>query len=123
MTDQTTLTDPAERGRTVIGDAVLEHIAVHAAGEISGVVKTGSALDKVIGRRYPKADAQVAGTRARVHVEIAVLWPCPLAEVTARVRDTVATRLTELTGLTIDAVDVTAATVIHEQPPTTRRVQ
>ena len=78
MTDRATLAEPAERGRTIISDAAVEHIAVHAAGEVMGVVQTGSALDQVIGRRYPKADAQVAGTRARVHIEIAVgptRWP------------------------------------------------
>ena len=42
---------------------------------------------------------------------------------TARVWDTVSARLTDLTGMSIDAVDVTAATVVHENAPTTRRLQ
>ena len=123
MTDQPTLAEPAERGRTVIGDAVVERIAVHAAGGVPGVVEVGSGLDKVVGRHYPKASADVAGGRVRLHLEVAVAWPSPLADVCADVRDTVTDRVTELTGLSVDTVDVTAAKVIHASPPPTRRVQ
>ncbi|MEO7060747.1 MAG: Asp23/Gls24 family envelope stress response protein [Lapillicoccus sp.] len=124
MTDAATLAAPGERGRTVIEEAVLESIAVRASGEVPGVVvQAGSGLAKVIGHQYPKADADVAGTRARLRVDVAIRWPYPLADVTAQVRDSVTARLTELTGLTIDAVDVTAAKVVHDQRPTPRRVQ
>lgn len=117
------LAEPGQRGVTSIADAVVEHIAVHAAAEIPGVVTMGSGLDKVVGRRYPRANADVAGSRTRLHLEVAVAWPFPLADVCAQVRDTVTARVSELTGLSVDTVDVTAAKVVHDTPPPTRRVQ
>lgn len=117
------LAEPDQRGRTTIEDAVLEHIAVNAALEVDGVTATGSDLDKLIGRRLPKANAHVAGTRARVQVEIAAAWPHPVATVAAAVREYVTARLVELTGLDIDAVDVEVARVIHTSEQHRRRVQ
>lgn len=117
------LAEPDQRGRTVIEDAVLEHIAVHAALEVSGVTLTGSDLAKLVGRRLPKADAHVAGNRARVQVEVAVAWPHPIPAVASAVREHVTARLVELTGLSIDAVDVEVARVVHHTTPQERRVQ
>ncbi len=117
------LAEPDQRGRTTIEDAVLERIATHAALEVDGVTATGSDLQRLIGRRLPKADAHVAGTRARVQLEIAAAWPHPVATVAAAVRDQVTTRLVELTGLDIDAVDVEITRIIHTTEPERRRVQ
>ena len=117
------LAAPPQRGRTVIADAVVEHIAAQAAAGVDGVTRSGSGLDKIVGRAYPQAHAHVAGGRVRLHLEIAVAWPHPLDHVCGQVRDTVTTRLAELTGLAVDGVDVTAATVVHVAPaPPTRRV-
>ncbi|MBT9257747.1 Asp23/Gls24 family envelope stress response protein [Phycicoccus sp. KQZ13P-1] len=117
------LAEPDQRGRTIIEDAVLEHIAAHAALEVTGVTVTGSELAKFIGRRLPKADAHVAGTRARVQVEVAVAWPQPIPTVASAVREHVTARLVELTGLSIDAVDVEVTRVVHNPAPQERRVQ
>lgn len=76
MADQA-LADPGHRGETIIEDQVLERIAGHAACEVAGVVATGSDLEGLIGRQLPKASAQVAGTRARVALTVAVAWPHP----------------------------------------------
>lgn len=115
--------NPEQRGRTVIKEAVLQRIAAQAATEVHGVADSGSGLDKVIGRRLPKADARVAGTRARVAVGIAVAWPHPLATVAAGVREHVTERLRDLTGLSIDAVDVDVARVVRATESRPRRVQ
>lgn len=115
--------EPEQRGRTDIEGRVLERIATLAAAEVNGVARTGSDLERLIGRRLPKADASRGGNRARVAVEIAVAWPHPLADVAAQVRDVVASRLVHLTGLDIDAVDVDVARVIHQSAPQRRRVQ
>jgi len=117
------LAEPAERGQTTIADGVVEHIARLVSTDVPGVEPAGSGLDKVVGRQYPKVNAQVAGSRARLSVQVAVVWPYPLADVCAQVRDQVAARLTELTGLSIDAVDVTAAKVVQAQTPSRKRVQ
>ena len=115
--------DPAQRGHLAIANRVVERIATVAAGQVQGVAPAGSGLDQVLGHRYPKTNATVAGNRARIHVEIAVAWPHPLGQVCGQVRDEVRDRLTELTGLRVDAVDVTAAKVVHGPQPEQRRVQ
>ena len=115
--------DPAQRGRLVIADRVVERIATAAAGEVEGVANQGFGLGQVLGHGYPMANATVAGDRARVHVQIAVLWPYPLGQVCGQVRDEVSDRVTELIGLRVDAVDVTAAKVVHARQPEERRVQ
>ena len=115
--------DPAQRGGLVITNRAVERVATVAAGEVEGVAKAGSGLDRVLGHRYPRANATLAGDRARIQVEIAIAWPHPLGQVCGQVRDEVRDRLTELTGLRVDAVDVTAAKVVHAPQTEQRRVQ
>lgn len=120
---QVQVQDRAQRGRLVIADSVVERIAAIAAGEVVGVVKAGSGLDQVLGHRYPKATATLAGNRTRIHVEIAIAWPHPLGQVCAQVQDEVRDRVTKFAGVRVDAVDVTAAKVVHAPEPELRRVQ
>ncbi len=121
MADQR-LADPGERGRTIVADRVVERIACFAAAEVDGVRSVGSSLESLVGRRYPKADADIAGNRARVVVSIAVTWPTPLARTSAAVRDQVLQRLRDYSGLEIDAVDVTAAKVLSDADENRGRV-
>ena len=106
-----------------IAAGAVQHIAEAELGHIPGVVATGSGLDRVVGRQYPKVTADVAGSRAKLGVEIAVVWPLPLAQVCGQVRDTLRNRVGELTGLGIDAVDVTAAKVVQPVAQVRRRVE
>jgi len=117
------LAEPEDRGRLDIADRVVERIAMYAASAVPNVVQVGSTLERVVGRQYPKASADVAGGRSRIGVDVAVAWPASLAEVLLAVRDSVRTRVHDLAGLEVDAVDVTAAKVVHVQPATPRRVQ
>lgn len=115
--------EAADRGRTVIEPAVVERIAVQSATEVDGVTRSGTGLESVIGRRYPKASAQVAGSHAKVDLDLAVIWPHPLADVCASVRDRVSQRVHELTGMEVDRVHVTAVKVVAADEPSPRRVQ
>jgi len=115
--------DPGQRGSLVIADSVVERIAAIAAGEVAGVVKAGSGLDQVLGHRYPKVSATIAGHRVRIFVEIAAAWPYPLGQVSGQVRVAVGERISELTGDQVDAVDVFVAKVVHVPEPARRRVQ
>lgn len=94
-----------------------------ASQEIVGVTTSGSTLESVVGRRYPKAAAHTAGGHTAVSVEVAVTWPMPLGTVTRQVRDHVYERLASLTGLMVDSVDVTAAKVVHAEADERRRVE
>ena len=123
MADSADLADPGQRGRLVVADRVVEKVASIAAAEVEGVVSSGSGLGGLLGHRYPRADATVAGARARVHVEVAVSWPMPLAQVAGAVRQRVGRRLDELVGLAVDAVDVTAATLVTAPPHPPRSVR
>ena len=119
-----TVTAPGDRGRLDVAGLVVERIATIAAGQVPGVVTTGSTLHGVIGRRYPKASAEVAGDRATVNVEIAAVWTAGLTSTAGAVRDRVRTHVRDLAGISLDAVNVTIAQVVQQQQtPPPRRVQ
>ncbi|MEP7161092.1 MAG: Asp23/Gls24 family envelope stress response protein [Dermatophilaceae bacterium] len=103
---------PEERGSLVIANKVVERVATIAAREIGQVTDSRAGWTQMY-RNLPTATAKVAGGRARVNVEVAAAWPSSLPEVTAQVRDRVSERVTNLTGVTVVAVDVTVADVIR----------
>ncbi|MDQ3158002.1 MAG: Asp23/Gls24 family envelope stress response protein [Actinomycetota bacterium] len=103
----------ASPGSLTIENRVIEKIAVLAASEVQNTTDAGSGLSRMLHRDLPRATAKVAGGHGRVAIEIAAAWPTPLAELTARVRDHVKEKVTTLTGLQIDAVDVLAADMVH----------
>lgn len=105
--------EPAERGTLRVADRVVERVAGRASREVAGTVGQGPAWRRPARRTLPRAHAVVAGGRARIGVEIAATWPVPLSEVAARTRDHVARRVTDLTGTTVLAVDVTVVEVLH----------
>lgn len=115
--------DPGDRGRLEVAGQVVERIATIAATQVPGVVSTGSALEGVLGRRYPKAAADVAGDHTSVSLDLAVAWATPLADAAATVRDKVRAQLHDLAGLNVDAVDVTVAKVVAQPSTPVRRVQ
>lgn len=103
----------ATPGRLVIADRVVERVATYAAAEVDGVASIGSALERAVGRAYPKADAHIAGDRVRLSIDVAVVWPASLPQVATAVRQHVHDQITALVGLHVDAVDVTTAKVVH----------
>lgn len=117
MTDQPTRSHPSGRGRTEIATKAVEHIATIAALEVDGVARTGNDLEKLVGRRLPKATATVAGSRTSLRVEVATTWPRSLPGTAAAVRARVTDRVHELTGMNIDRVDVEVVKVILEAAP------
>ena len=121
--ESTKSVDAGDRGSLQIADRVVERVATIAAAEVDGIVPSGSVLAGALGHRYPRADATVAGDRVRVHVEVAALWPSSLAEVSDRVRTRVGDQLGALVGLTVDAVDVTVATLVTAPTSQPRRLR
>lgn len=114
---------PSQRGRLLISPKAVEHIAAFTALEVPGVLEIGSGLESVIGRHYPKADANVAGEHVTIQLDLAVWWPSPLATTAQRVRALVRERIGLLAGLTVGAVHVTVARVEMDETPEKRRVQ
>lgn len=127
-TEPTEPTAPAEsvdagaRGTLVLRDRAVERIVEAAVLEVDGVLRHADTLEKVTGRSLPRVEVVVAGNRARASVEIATRWPASLADVATRTKDGVARALTELAGLTVDAVDVHVAQLPTDIPER-RRVQ
>ncbi|WP_298805288.1 Asp23/Gls24 family envelope stress response protein [uncultured Pseudokineococcus sp.] len=111
--------DGADRGHLVVADRVLQRIAVVAAREVDGVAPDdgGSGpLGRLFSSGYPAVEVDQAGSRVRVQVDVAALWPRPAAQVAGGVRDAVARRLGELTGVRVDAVTVTVRDVVRRHP-------
>ncbi len=108
----TALAQPELRGSLTIADKVVEKVASIAAREIEHVTDTRAGWTQMY-RSLPKASAKVAGGRARIGVEVAASWPSSLPAVTAQVRDHVNNQVTQLTGVTVVAVDVTIVDVVH----------
>lgn len=103
---------PDERGSLTIADKVVERIASIAAREIEQVTDSRAGWTGMY-RNLPRATAKVAGGRARIGVEVAAAWPSSLPAVSAQVRDRVSGQIESLTGVSVVAVDVTIADVVH----------
>ncbi|MEJ5943812.1 Asp23/Gls24 family envelope stress response protein [Pseudokineococcus basanitobsidens] len=112
--------EQGSRGSLELADKVLVKIAQRAALEVVGVAPAGAAtgrLGGMLGRGYPDADVEHAGTRASVTLEIATTWPHPAPQVAASVRDSVTRRLRELAAVDADSVAVHVAAVVQAPPP------
>lgn len=107
-----------ERGRLVIADAALEHTAGIAALRAHGVVRRGGSMEKLTGRSKPGVELRRSGDRLRVLVSVGLSWPEPVADTARAVRDDVAATMARVSGMTVEAVDVT---VTHLEP-TDRRL-
>lgn len=101
---------PAERrGEIHIPDRVLARIAERAAREVEGVVEVSRP------RRGPwgaATRATTAGGPASVRLNVSVAYPTPLRTFSDRLRRHVARRITEMTGITVDHVDVEVTSLV-----------
>ncbi|GGF50262.1 hypothetical protein GCM10011519_25290 [Marmoricola endophyticus] len=108
----TEIVDPAQRGRTLLSDKVIESTAVIAAGEVEAVVDAR----RVVRRSLPSAAVVVRNAESRISVDVASTWPMPLSHVAQQVRSHVHDRVQALTGLPVAAVDVTVAALVEPEP-------
>lgn len=115
------LLPPEQRGKLHIHPRVVEKIAEAASLEVAGTARhEGSRLG--FGSSLPSSDAELAGLRAIVDVDIAAAWGSPLSEVTQAVRNKVALRLSELAAVQVDRANVRVSQVVVETEKP-RRVQ
>lgn len=104
------------RGSLVIADRAIERIASCAAGEVGSTLSVRPRGLSLLESGLPHASATVGGGHARLSVEVAAEWPRSAREVAAAVRDHVQARVTALTGVEVEAVDVHVADIVHGQP-------
>lgn len=109
----TTLPEPAQRGRLVIKDQVVETIARKAALEVASVLRTSSPLNP-LSRSLPRVEVALTSTHARITVHVATGWDRPLYDVAAQVRSHVTETVHRLTGLSVDTVDVLVGSVVQD---------
>ncbi|QSB15416.1 Asp23/Gls24 family envelope stress response protein [Natronosporangium hydrolyticum] len=109
---------PEHRGRTEIAGRVLERIAARALTEVE---QAGGSARRVFGvplgrdepGRDPQVSAEVDGDLATLRMSISVVYPTPIRQIAATVRERVSTRVSELTGLEVRQVDITVAALSH----------
>lgn len=119
MAEVTALAEPA--GTLTIEDRVVEQIAARAVLDIPGVTRrqgtVGSLLGSTVGRSIigsdlPRATLQSSGSAVRISLDIALEWPCAIADVSRRSRDHVADEVERLTGTRPVRVDVTVGLLV-----------
>lgn len=122
-----TTTVPAEeRGELVIAGHAVERIAAHAARELDDV---GGAAGRVLGvalggedaGRSVKVDAEVDGDRVRLATRLSITYPASVARTTEQARAHLRERVSALTGLDVERVDITV-TALHPPATSSRRV-
>jgi len=116
--------DGSDRGGLSLAPRVVTKIAELTALQVRDVVRHSDGLERLVGRRLPRATAFIDRDRVRIDLDIAVLWPCPVEELAAEVRHRVATETARLTGLQVRSTDITLHAVTHDDANgDTRRVQ
>ncbi|MBD8042550.1 Asp23/Gls24 family envelope stress response protein [Arthrobacter sp. Sa2BUA2] len=105
--------DVGSRGNTSMSKKVLEKIAsqvardeTEAGGTSGGFLGIGSRADFTA---RPDADVELAGNIASLKVTVGLPYPLPLRRATDQLRQRIAERVTELTGVQVRQVDITIA--------------
>ena len=105
--------DLESRGRTVLDRKVVEKIAGQVASEESfaggssgGFLGIGAHSDF---SARPKVTVELAGNIAVLGVEIGLLYPVPLRQVTEQLRRRISERVTALTGVEVRQIDITVS--------------
>lgn len=118
--------DAGGPGATRFERAAVEKLAARAVGEVDRV---GGAANRLLGvavgsddaDRSAKVTAQLDGTVATLTVRLSVLYPAPVGQVTAQVREHLAERLSTLAGLDARRIDITVA-ALHTPAAPVRRL-
>ncbi len=122
MSDTVALPPPAERGRLIIHDGVVETIACNAAAAVSQTCRA-TGLGRLTSNDLPRAHVVVGAGHVVATLVVGARWPTPVATVAERVRDAVIRQVGEFTGLTVARVDVDVRCVPRDEHPTGRRVR
>ena len=105
--------DLADRGSTSMAKKVLEKITgqvaldeTQAGGTSKGFLGIGARADFTA---RPDADVELAGNIASLRVTVGLPYPLPLRQATDQLRQRIAERVTDLTGVQVRQVDITIA--------------
>lgn len=104
-------------GEIQIANEVVSAIASISANEIEGVeTMTGNLKNELVGKFGSKKNAKgvkvtVNDNRAEVDIEITMKYGYSIPETSARVQERISQSINEMTGLTVNRVNVTIAGV------------
>lgn len=122
--------DAADRGVLRVADRVVDKVTRAAVLGVAGVAPaaaTAGTVGRALGRSYPQVVCSRAGDRARVLLEIALVWPYPAARVAREVCEAVTDQLFVLAGVQVDEVRTTVARIVDPSdvagPPKEQRVR
>ncbi|GAA4051402.1 Asp23/Gls24 family envelope stress response protein [Nonomuraea soli] len=105
---------PAQvRGRTDVSDRVVSKLARQVAGEVAGVSVVSQAGGLPWGG---SSGGSVEGELATIRLTVAITYPAPIRATTERLRQHVADRITELTGLGVSRIDLKVASLTVTSP-------
>ncbi|MDP9694884.1 UNVERIFIED_ORG: putative alkaline shock family protein YloU [Arthrobacter globiformis] len=117
--------DLDSRGRTVLDRKVVEKIASQVASEESfaggssgGFLGIGAHSDF---SARPEVTVELAGNIAALSMEIGLLYPVPLRQVTEQLRRRISERVTALTGVEVRQIDFTVSWLKPADETTRRR--
>ena len=104
-----------ERGTLTIADRALTRITRQVTLEVPGVApeESAGAIERRLGRGYPRVQWERAGNRARVRVEVAITWPASAAAVTSQVQEAVRRELERLAAQDVAYVSVAVREVVR----------
>ncbi|MFE6650002.1 Asp23/Gls24 family envelope stress response protein [Nocardioides sp. NPDC057772] len=109
---ETETADPTEdRGTLDVRNKALQRIIEQVALKVPGTVAHRSALGRVTGSAFPKADITAEGRAVRVKLDVAMTWPGNLTRVATAARDAVRQEAFRLSGIEVRSVDVTVHAV------------
>jgi uncharacterized alkaline shock family protein YloU len=102
----------SQRGRTTVSRRAVERIAARLIDECP---EAGGTARRILGVSAGQPDRCSADVTARLHgatavslaVRCSVPYPRPVARAAAAVRELLTARLAELTGLTVQRIDIT----------------
>lgn len=114
-----------DRGSLTITDRALTRITRQVALDVPGVAPsdTTGRVERTLGRGYPRVQWQRAGNRARVEVEVAILWPVSAAHVAATIQAAVRRELERIAGQDVAAVSVAVREVVRPHEAAVARVR
>jgi uncharacterized alkaline shock family protein YloU len=110
--------EPAERGTTQVAELAVERIAMKVVADSAGVGGTarrllGVSVGQASAERDAEVDARLRGVSAvSLVVRCSVPYPTPVAEAVATLRGELVERIGELTGLSVQRVDVTVTSLV-----------
>lgn len=107
--------DAAARGSLTIADRALTAITRQVALQVPGVASEehAGAVERTLGRGFPRVSWHRVGDHAAVGVEIALVWPASATHVTTAVQEAVAAELERQAGQKVGRVDVRVRDVVR----------